>query len=208
MKTFTIFSTFLILSFFGFLTNGVSQITCPLVDTTCTIQNFDFSKYFNKGDSNFVLAVVPDSVCSWNYYANNTAPCDKQPYEEIYFECENFGASHVLVIDPECSGDSNQFYQEIPHEIREFGNYTFTMKYELAKCSTDIYIIYACLTNDDPSHKCFPYSSQRKLFDSRDSSNLKNGFHNFSTTVNIAQHYKYIVINFTLQYRDLIVMML
>lgn len=77
------------------------------------------------------------------------------------------------------------------------------MKYELAKCSTDIYIIYACLTNDDPSHKCFPYSSQRKLFDSRDSSNLKNGFHNFSTTVNIAQHYKYIVINFTLQYRDL-----
>jgi hypothetical protein len=207
MKTFKIFSTFLILSLLGFLTKGVSQITCPFVDTTCTIINFDFSKYVNLKDSNFLLTVVPDSVCAWNYYANpiiNGYGGVKIPDSEVYFECENFGAVHFLTIDPEFSGDSNQFYQELPNDIRTLGTYIFTMSFGIEETTKDYYRIYVCLTNDDPSHKCFPYSSQFILYDSWcDSCHQPvTGTHTISNQFPINQHYKYIVINYTLQVRN------
>jgi uncharacterized protein (TIGR02145 family) len=162
------------------------SLTCPISNPFCVVANTDFSSFIPgiSGQSR----VVSDTVCRWN----NHVTVDEFP-DGLSFNFNN----HTILFDPDpntIGTDSMQIFQELPVCLITGKIYEIKCNFQ---CNSSMLNFYICLTNDDVSHKFFPFNHQKilKYYDtlSFDYPN-PSGLYSLDSLIKIDSSYKYIVV--------------
>ena len=167
------------------------QTNCDCTPSySCLVSNYNFYKVNPwYPDSNYMLPVVPDTVCKWNHRKNTE---QNTLTDALYWENT---IDHIGVkSDPDGGGDADsiQIFQELPAQYDTMINYRFELKFGLTnEDSTINNRLLVCLTNVNPLTHFPHYSDEQPLYSAI---NIVQNEYDITDSVRIDRHYKYLVI--------------